>query len=277
MYLITVKDKYVLLYKELITQLHIYTAAIGILAKGYLPISLITPLKLKKILNEVRIAVWKTNQDYDLVIKRLHLYYHMKLVTFGIHTDKNLIEQLPVFIQLYRQQALILYQIETVPVPIINKNTQAQSYTQLQVDRPFIALNSETYIMIRQQEPRMCKRIGYTFYCEELLIVKHKSTDSCKSTLYFDLGSEIIRENCTFDFYYCKTDIISTVLDGGNEIILANWTNNKYIICNINNDIPVRITSLLYVLLNRSVLCTCGIEAENHFLLESLPACHDQY
>ena len=91
LYLRTVKDKYVLLYKELTTQLHIYTAAIRILAKGYLPISLITPLKLKGILNEVRITVWKTNPDYDLVIKRLHLYYDMKLVTFGIDNDKNLI------------------------------------------------------------------------------------------------------------------------------------------------------------------------------------------
>ena len=33
--------------------------------------------------------------------------------------------------------------------------------------------------------------------------------------------------------------------------------------------------SHLYVLVNRSVLCNCGIEAENHFLLESLAACHD--
>ena len=75
--------------------------------------------------------------------------------------------------------------------------------------------------------------------------------------------------------YYNKTDITPTVLDDGNEIILANWPNNKHIICNINNDIPVRIPSHPYVLVNRSVLCNCGIEAENHFLLESLAACHD--
>ena len=31
------------------------------------------------------------------------------------------------------------------------------------------------------------------------------------------------------------------VLDGGNEIILANWPNDKHILYNINNDIPVRI------------------------------------
>ena len=31
------------------------------------------------------------------------------------------------------------------------------------------------------------------------------------------------------------------------------------------------------MLVSRSVLCNCGIEAENHFLLESLAACQDVY
>ena len=127
LYLRIVKEKYVLMYKEIITQLHIYANAIRILAKGYIPISLITPLKLKEILKAVRNTVRKTNPDYDLVIKRLHLYYDKKLVTFGIDSNKNLIAQFPVFIQPYTQQLLILYQIETVPIPIIDQNTQAQS------------------------------------------------------------------------------------------------------------------------------------------------------
>ena len=76
-------------------------------------------------------------------------------------------------------------------------------------------------------------------------------------------------------FYYNKTDITPTVLDGGNEIILANWPTDKHIICLINNDIPIEIPSHPYVLVNRSVLCNCGIEAENNYLLESLAACHD--
>ena len=118
-----------------------------------------------------------------------------------------------------------------------------QSYTHLQVDRPYITLNSKTYITIRQQELRTCKRMGYEFYCEELFVVKHKTKYSCKSAIYFDLGSEIIKENCKFDFYYYKTDITPTVLDGWNEIILVNWPNNKHVISNINNDIPVRIPS----------------------------------
>ena len=64
--------------------MHIYETSIRILAKGYLPISLITPSKLKEILSKVKTVIRKTNPDYDLVIDRPHLYYDMKLVTFGI-------------------------------------------------------------------------------------------------------------------------------------------------------------------------------------------------
>ena len=166
LYLRTVQNKCIALYKELITQLHIHTTSIRILAKGYLPISLITPSKLKEILSNVKFAIRKTNPDYDLVIDRLHLYYDMKLVAFGIDKERNLIIQFPVFIQLYTQQPLILYQIETVLVQIIDQNKQAHSYTQLQIDKLYIALNSETYITIRQQKLRTCKRKGYEFYCE---------------------------------------------------------------------------------------------------------------
>ena len=106
-------------------------------------------------------------------------------------------------------------------------------------------------------------------------MVKQKSRYSCKSTIYFDLGPDFIKENCKFAFYYNETDITPTVLDGGNDIILANWPNDKQIICNVNNDIPVKIPSHPYMPVNRSVLCNCGIEVENNFLLESLAAFQD--
>ena len=125
LYLRTVQDKYIALYRELITQLHIYTSAVRNLAKGYLPISMVTPSKLRDILNEVKTAIQTTNPDYDLVIDRLNLYCNKQLVTFGINRDKNLIIQFPVFVQPYTQQPLILYQLETVPFLIIDQNTQA--------------------------------------------------------------------------------------------------------------------------------------------------------
>ena len=269
------QDKYIALHKELITQLCIYATSIRILSKEYSPISLITSSKVRVILNDVKSAIRKTNPDYNLVIDRLHLYDDMQLDTFGMDKDKNLIIQFPVFKQPYTQQPLILYQIETVPVLAIDQNMQAQSYTHLQTNKSYIALNSETYISSRQQELRTCKRIGYEFYGEELFVLKHKSRYSYKSMIYFNLDAETIKDNCKFKFYYNKTDIMPTVLDGGTEVILINWPNDKHIICNINNDIPIKIPSHSYVLVNKSVLCNGGKEAENHFLLKSLAACQD--
>ena len=118
------------------------------------------------------------------------------------------------FIQPYTQKPLILYQLETVPVPILDQNTKAQSYIHLRIQKPYIALNSETYISLRQQELRSCKKIGYEFCCEELFIVKHKSSYSCESAIYFNLTTEIIKNNCHFDFYFNNTDVTPTVLDG---------------------------------------------------------------
>ena len=64
-------------------------------------------IKLQEILDAVKAAIQKTNPDYDLVIKRLHLYYDMKLVTFSIDKDRDLIIQFSVFIQPHTQQYCI--------------------------------------------------------------------------------------------------------------------------------------------------------------------------
>ena len=200
----------------------------------------------------------------------------MQLATFGINSNMNLVIQFPVFIQPYTQKLLILYQLETVPVPILDQNAKAQSYTHLRIKKPYIVLNTETYISLRQQELRSCKKIGCEFYCKELFTVKHKSSYSCESAIYFNLTTDIIKNNCDFDFYFNNTDVTRTVLHGGDEIVLANWPNDKHIICNINNDIPIKIPSYPYVLVNTSILCICGIEADNHHLLDSIAACDNK-
>ena len=63
------------------------------------------------------------------------------------------------------------------------------------------------------------------------------------------------------------------VLDGGHEIVLANWPDNKHVICYDNNNIPIKIPSYPYVLINRTVLCNCRIEVGDIFLLEVIAAC----
>ena len=154
LYLRIIQDKYISLYREIITQLHTYVSAIRIIGKGYLQNTLIKPKRLHGILAEVKKSLHSTNPDYDLVLGRLQLYYDMQLVTFGIDRDMNLIIQFSVFIQPYTQKPLILYQLKTVPIPVLDRNTTTYYYTHLRIEKLYIALNSETYISLRQQELR---------------------------------------------------------------------------------------------------------------------------
>ena len=87
----------------------------------------------------------------------------------------------------------------------------------------------------------------------------------CASTIYFNLESDVIKANCEFQYYYNKTDIKLTLLDGGFQIILANWPNYRKIMCSHNNNIPINIPGYPYVLMNQSILCNCDIEAESNF------------
>ena len=44
-----------------------------------------------------------------------------------------------------------MYQVETVPIPILDENEQAQSYSQLQIDKPYMIFNTETNITLCPQ------------------------------------------------------------------------------------------------------------------------------
>ena len=101
-------------------------------------------------------------------------------------------------------------------------------------------------------------------------MVKSKSKYSCASALYFQFDKQTIKDNCIFDYYYNKTNVKPSRLDGEHEIVLANWPS---FMCSTHNNIPIEIPSHLYVLLNRTILCNCIIEVENNFLLESIAVC----
>ena len=186
LFLTTIKEKYVRMYEKFINELRSYLKVIRILSKGYLPITLIPPSKLKATLQQVQLAITKSNQNYEIVLNRLYLYYDMKLVTFGIDYQKNLIIQFPVFVQPYMQTKLTLYQVETVPVLILDAGNKVQSYTQLKIEKPYIALNNEMYTTICPQELNNCKKIGYEYFCEELFVVKSKHQYSCATAVYFN-------------------------------------------------------------------------------------------
>ena len=69
-----------------------------------------------------------------------------------------------------------MFEIETVPVSIPDKNNRANSCTKVNIQKPYIAAGDDYYIQLYMTELIICKSIRYTYYCEELFVVKQKQT-----------------------------------------------------------------------------------------------------
>ena len=272
LYVHSVLERQIRIYEWLLINLKDLLNAIGILSTGHLPPFLFPPTVLENITTNALAMVKKTHPNFVLAIKHLTEYYDMKLATFGVDTEGNMIIAFPVFVQDHTSQPQTLYEIETVKVPIHDLNVDANSYSEVRYSKPYIAINKDYYIQLRIQELRMCKQIRHTYYCEELFLVKHKSKHSCESALYYKLSKEIVYSVCTFDYYY-NTTVTPSVLDGGTHILLANMLNPKRLVCSQDLHMAHPVPSYPYVLVNRSLLCNCHLESGLTYLLESVGSC----
>ena len=157
------------MYKDLIGKLYTYIHTIHILSTGYLPINLRPSFQTNDMNTQVKKAVVATNPEYDIVLKRLHLYYDIKLVTFSVNDNSDLIIPFPL-LKPYSQSPLTLYQVEIITVPTIYQNTKANSYRELQMSKPYIALSEETYISLRHQNFEVINILGMIFIVKSFLL-----------------------------------------------------------------------------------------------------------
>ena len=273
-YLTSVQETQLRLYDELERVLREFLSAVEILSRGYLPASLFPPSTLRRITSNALQMVQKKNPDYVLTIKHVTEYYDMKMVTFGVNDGEGLLVAFPVFVQDHTRESMTLYELETVKVPITDTNLAANSYTEVETSKPYIAFNHDYYIQLRTPELRMCKQIWHSYYCEELFLVKHKSKHSCESAIYYNLSKEVINDYCTFKYFY-NTTVMPRVLDGGPQILLANLLTPKRLICTYASDMARPVPSHDYVLVSRSMLCNCHMESGLTYLLKSIAFCED--
>ena len=96
------------------------------------------------------------------------------------------------------------------------------------IEKTYIAAGKDYYIQLHMTELAMCKNIWYIYYCKELFVVKQKSKHSCISAIFYNLGSNVVTENCKFHCMYNAT-VPPVILDGGKEVLLANFYFTKII------------------------------------------------
>ena len=163
-----VKEEHVTKYKEVDKAGRELLDTIAIVSQRRLPRSLFPDQRLKGILTEVDKMVKKNYPHYELATNHISHYRDMELVTFSVdRVTHSLIVTFPVFIKDFKQPPLSLFEIETIPVPIPDKNRQADSYSQVRIQKSYIAAGMDYYTQIRMTEMLMWKCIGYIYYCEK--------------------------------------------------------------------------------------------------------------
>lgn len=276
-YLKALEETHVFQVEKLIAGMDHLLKAITTLSHGRLPPEIITHSRLYEIVREVEVMLKTHEQAYEPALTRINQYYDMKLATFMVSPEeKLLIITFPVLIKPITLTPMSLYEIETVYVPVLDQNLKADTYTRVKIHKPYIALNEEYYIQLEIVEMRDCKVIDNMNFCEELFLMKHKSKHTCESALFYDLDVATIKKNCEFEYVYNKT-VVPSVLDGGDEIILANMLSEKKLNCKNQHhlDVPLDSPQHSYTLVNRSILCNCKIEADYVSILSSLSACEN--
>ena len=256
---------------------HDLLKGIETLGQGKLPRELVSDTRLRTMLKEVRSMIRKQFPDYELADTSILHYRDMKLVTFSIDRETHsLIISFQVFVKDFRQPPLKLYEVDTVAVPIPDRNNKADSYTKVCIHKPYLAAGDDYYIQLKMTELVMCKSIRHTYYCEELFVVKHKSRHSCASAIFYDLGPEEVVQKCQFVYIYNIT-MPPTVLDGGRSLLLANFHGPRSLKCNSKNGgLPKPAPEHAYAVVDQSFLCDCQLDLEHHAtILRQLSSCTD--
>ena len=274
MYLKNVREEHVVTYREAVKATRDLLDGIAIVTQGRLPRALISDNQLREILGKVDAMVKKNYPDYVLAAKNISHYRDMKMVTFAVDQQAHsLILTFPAFIKNYKQPPLSLYEVETVPVPIIDKNVKADSYSQVRIEKSYIAARTDYYIQLRISELLMGKSIRHIYYCEELFVIKHKSRHSCVSAIFYNLGPATVTKNCRF-YYYYNTTVPPVILDGGRDVLLANFHGPRSLKCSsVNGGLAKPAPENTYAVVNREFLCDCQLDLEHASVLRQLSSC----
>ena len=242
---------------------------------GRLSTDLVNATQLGELIEESLFELRKLNPEFELVMRSLSEFYELKVVSVYAEEETGLLlVSFPVFIQQLRNTPFDLYEIETVDVPIEDKNPGANSYSRVQIEKAFIAANDKHYFQLTEAELMGCHKSRDQYYCEDRFLMKHKSKYTCASAIFFRLGPEEVKELCEFEYSFNKT-VTPAILDGGDQIVLANLPGEKYLQCRRDTgSIPLPSEHASYMVIDKGTLCECDLEVELLTLRNTLSSCN---
>ena len=162
------------------------------LNSGYLTHHILDPKILAKYLEVIEDDLEETATEFKPVFTNVYQYYGNSLVSFTNIID-DLLLQLLILIKLKVQVPMLLFSIETAPVPLDAETYlgEKREYTQIIPETELIVLTKNNYIPLTQAQISLCAKTGYMYYCEYAHLLKKCMEHTCMSAIHYDQGSNI--------------------------------------------------------------------------------------
>ena len=98
-----------------------------------------------------------TSPEYEPVFTSVYQYYGNSLASFT-NTIDDLLLQLPILMKLKVQVPILLFSIETVPVPLDAETYTGdkRKYTKKLLETEYIALTDNNYVPLTQVQISLC-------------------------------------------------------------------------------------------------------------------------
>ena len=91
--------------------------------------------------------------------------------------------------------------------------------------------------------------------------------------IVYNLGPATITKNCKFDYYH-NTTVPPVILDGGRDVLLANFHGPRSLKCSsMNGGLAKPAPENTYAVVNREFLCDCQLDLEHASVLWQLSSC----
>ena len=264
-------ERYLDLLKELKGDLQKLLEALELAATNKLSHDLYPIERMEDVIEHVKQQLNQFYPKFELVTDNPIDYYQMPLVSaqHAIRYINNMIVvQIPLYIKLKSQKPLSMYKIKTVPVPfhvnpkLIEPTESNHTYTEVIDTAEIVALSEDTHINVNPNDLDQCIRLSTVYFCQRLMLIKHKSEHTCESAIYHNQSPEIIKDNCKIK-YHVNLDPKPEILDSGEVLLLSNLPRPWITKCEKGVQIPDTLEAGPYVVVHKHELCECSIMAGN--------------
>ena len=263
-------------YASMRWYLHSYKDGLVHLMQGELPPALITPHKLKEVLDKTAQILYHTNPSYELVFDSVAHYYRKTDIMYTVK-ENHLLVVVPLLLKKVNQKPMELFRIEQCYVPYIVQNVTgdtATSYTKVKIDTDFIAIGDHNFAEMSHAQLDSCTNYNDLYLCEKHILQIHESSLTCSSAIFWDALPEDINKHCEF-LYIHKIRPSPCILEAEELVLLTNMGNQWSFRCT-NDNLPQRVVGSNFAVIHRDNFCSCALVGKDYFIPQRMKDCTDR-